>query len=83
VRGTLSFEIVFSLSAESILTVTAEDKQAGKSVTATFSTKDTPEEVKKRLVLSDVAEERVAPPEKSGGFGGFMKRLFGSSKSAG
>ena len=82
VRGTLSFDIAFSLSAESILTVTAEDKRTGKRVTATFSTKDTPEEVKKRLVLSDVADEKVAPPETSGGFGGFVKRLFGGKKAA-
>ena len=81
VRGTLSFDIVFSLSAESILTVTAEDKQAGGSVTATFSTKDTPEEVKKRLVVSDMADEGAGPAQKTGGFGGFMKRLFGGTKS--
>ncbi len=83
-RGTLAFEIVFSLSAESILTVTAEGKQSGKSATATFSTKDTPEEVKARLLESAVPEssgngERKAP----GGFVGWLKRLFGGEPRAG
>ena len=80
VRGTLSFDIVFSLSAESILTVTAEDKQAGKSVTATFSTKDTPEEVKKRLAGSAVTESDgngAAAGAQGGGFVGWLKRFFG------
>ena len=79
VRGSLAFDIIFSLSAESILTVTAEDKKAGKSVRATFSTRDTPDEVKKRLMGSAVQDgdgtaNRAA---RDGGFVGWLKRLFG------
>ena len=78
VRGTLSFDIVFSLSAESILTVTAEDQQSGKSATANFSTKDTPAEVKTRLAESAVPEGdgngTLAP---GGGLVGWLKRIFG------
>jgi molecular chaperone DnaK len=77
-RGSQSFDIVFSLSAESILNVTAEDKKSGRVVTANFSTKDTPEEVKQRLASSDITDEGAPPPTKKGGFGGFMRRLFGA-----
>ena len=86
-RGTLAFEILFSLSAESILTVTAEDQQSGKSAIATFSTKDTPEEVKARLLESALPEgsgngAQGATP-KAGGFVGWLKRLFGGEPRAG
>jgi molecular chaperone DnaK len=80
VRGTLSFDIVFSLSPESILTVTAENKASGKSATATFSTKDTPDEVKKRLAESAVTDGDGAAPSaggQGGGFFGWLRRLFG------
>src|SRR5438309_6283152 len=60
-RGSQSFDIVFSLSAESILTVTAEDLKAGRTVTANFSTKDTPEEVKKRLAESPLTDDEPKP----------------------
>jgi molecular chaperone DnaK len=76
-RGSQSFDIVFSLSAESILTVTAEDQKSGRVVTANFSTKDTPEEVKKRLASSAITDEGAQPAAKKGGIGGFMRRLFG------
>ena len=42
-------DVVFAISAESILTVTAEERGTARSVTATFSTQDTPEAVRKRL----------------------------------
>jgi hypothetical protein len=50
-------------------------------VTATFSTKDTPEEIKKRLSESavtdtDLGNELAAP---SGGLLGWLKRLFGGT----
>jgi molecular chaperone DnaK len=81
VRGAASFEIVFSLSAESILTVTAQEEKSGRTVTANFSTKDTPEQVKKRLSQADspVQDTGAAPPPNGGGGGffGWLKRLFG------
>jgi molecular chaperone DnaK len=79
-RGSVSFEIVFSLSAEAILTVTAEEAKTGRVVTATFSTKDTPDEVRKRLTDVNAPPEPVAPAAANaagGGFFGWLKRLFG------
>jgi molecular chaperone DnaK len=77
-RGAVALEIVFSLSAESILTVTAEDKK-GRTVKATFSTQDTPEQVKERLAEADLTvQDSGPPPNGGGGFVGWLKRLFGS-----
>ena len=73
------------LSAESILTVTAEDKKAGRTVTANFSTKDTPEQVKKRLSEADSPLQDTGSPPPNGGGGGFfgwLKRLFGGQQRA-
>ncbi|HET7786999.1 MAG TPA: Hsp70 family protein [Myxococcales bacterium] len=70
-RGSEEFEILFELSSEALLTVTAQSQKTGRTLTATFSTKDTPEEVRKRL--ADVAPDAPAPPAKVGWF----KRLFG------
>jgi molecular chaperone DnaK len=88
-KGTVSFEIMFSLSAESILTVTAEEKTTALTVTATFSTKDTPDEVRKKLLEEVPAGEELAAAgapgapaadmAKGGGFVGWIKRLFGGS----
>ena len=80
-KGMTTFDIVFSLSAESLLTVTAAEKTSGRTVTATFSTKDTPEEIKERLsesavIDTDLGTEQVAP---SGGLLGWLKRLFGGT----
>ncbi|HEY2029780.1 MAG TPA: Hsp70 family protein [Myxococcales bacterium] len=80
-RGASSYEIVFSLSAEAILTVTAEEAKTGRVVTATFSTKDTPEEVRKRLADPNGEEKpaaAAAPDGAGGGFFGWLKRLFGA-----
>jgi molecular chaperone DnaK len=86
-RGSVSFEILFSLSAESILTVTAEDKKAGRTVTVAFSTKDTPEEVRARLAETPAIDTGAHPSvdggsSGSGGVFGRLKRLFGGKKQA-
>ncbi|HZC79917.1 MAG TPA: Hsp70 family protein, partial [Ktedonobacterales bacterium] len=84
-RGVAAFEIVFSISAEAILTVTAEDKKSGRTVTATLSTRDTPAEVKKRLADSPVSDTGVPQVNGSegggGGFFGWLKRLFGGKQA--
>jgi molecular chaperone DnaK len=49
VEGEVVFDIVFSISAESILTVSAEERGTARTVSATFSTQDTPETIRKRL----------------------------------
>ncbi|HET9754261.1 MAG TPA: Hsp70 family protein [Myxococcales bacterium] len=72
-RGSEAFEIVFALSPEALLTVTAQSQKSGRTLTATFSTKDTPEEIKKRL--ADTAH--TPPPAAKVGW---LKRLFGGKE---
>ena len=79
-RGSQEYEILFALSPESILTVTAKDKKSDRSVVANFSTKDTPEEVRKRLAEEPVTDTREVPPP-NGGLLSWFKRLF-SGKEA-
>jgi molecular chaperone DnaK len=84
-RGSAAFEIVFSLSAESILSVTAEEKNSLRPVTARFSTRDTPAEVSARLANSPLSDAGDAgPPQADGGGGvfGWLKRLFGGAPPA-
>ncbi|MGE5048096.1 MAG: Hsp70 family protein, partial [Deltaproteobacteria bacterium] len=69
-RGSEQFEIEFALSPEALLTLTAQSQKTGRTLTATFSTKDTPEEVKKRLAGP------TAPPANVGWF----RRLFGGKE---
>src|SRR5439155_6938509 len=76
-KGNVVFDIIFSVSAESILTVTAEERGTARTVTATFSTQDTPEAVRRRLR----GERGEEPPgldddDKRRRFS-WMKRLFG------
>jgi molecular chaperone DnaK len=90
-RGTVSFDIMFALSVESILTVTAEEHATARTVTATFSTGDTPESVRQRLQKDAPPEETAAAADAApgtalaataapgGGFVGWLKRLFGGS----
>ncbi|HZR09132.1 MAG TPA: Hsp70 family protein [Myxococcales bacterium] len=68
-RGAHEFEIVFFLSAEALLTITAEDKRTGRRIAASFSTRDTPEEVRARL--------GSAKAEAGTGMLKWFKRLFG------
>jgi molecular chaperone DnaK len=76
-KGNVVFDLVFSVSAESILTVTAEERGTARTVTATFSTQDTPETVRRRVGGGAVPAQ---PPQADGGKGkprGWVKRLFG------
>jgi molecular chaperone DnaK len=78
IKGSVVFDIIFSVSPESILTVTAEERGTRRSVTATFSTQDSPEAVKRRLAGSGNAEpERLDAPEPASAKSGWMSRLFG------
>jgi molecular chaperone DnaK len=77
-KGNVVFDIIFSISAESLLTVTAEERGTRRSVTATFSTQDSPEAVKRRLAGNGVAEPpRLDGPEPGDRKSGWMSRLFG------
>jgi len=77
-KGNVVFDIIFSVSPESILTVTAEERGTRRTVSATFSTQDTAETVKRRMAGKHGAEpERLDEPDPRGGKSGWMSRLFG------
>jgi molecular chaperone DnaK len=86
-RGSVQFDVVFALSAEALLTVTAEEHGTARTVSATFTTRATPDEIKKRLegngepTAEAPAEAPAQPPAASGGVLGWLKRLFGGGKS--
>jgi molecular chaperone DnaK len=74
-KGNVVFDVIFSISAESILTVTAEERGTARSVTATFSTQDTPEAVRRRLAPApQPGTPAFEQPEASKGFLGWLKR---------
>src|SRR5207248_5516803 len=77
-KGNVVFDILFAISAESILTVTAEERGTARTVTATFSTQDTPDAVRRRLA-GDGGEEPPPPlDDHTGKRPGRVKRLFGT-----
>jgi molecular chaperone DnaK len=75
-KGNVVFDVIFSISAESILTVTAEERGTARSVTATFSTQDTPEAVRRRLAPTPQAGTPAfeQPEATKKGFLGWLKR---------
>jgi len=76
-KGNVVFDIIFTVSPESILTVTAEERGTRRTVSATFSTQDTAETVKRRMAGGHGAEpERLDAPDPRGK-AGWMSRLFG------
>jgi len=76
-EGNIVFDIQFTVSAESILTVSAEERGTRRMVSATFSTQDTPEMVKRRLAGAAGAEpERLDAPAPREEKKGLMSRLF-------
>jgi molecular chaperone DnaK len=76
-KGNVVFDVIFAISPESILTVIAEERGTARSVTATFSTQDTPESVRRRLAA---APGDSGPQESSsqGGLFGWLKRKLQS-----
>ena len=76
-KGNVVFDIIFSISAESILTVTAEERGTARTVTATFSTQDTPDAVRRRLTGGG-GEEPPPLEDDKGKRPGWVKRLFGT-----
>jgi molecular chaperone DnaK len=80
-RGSVKFDVVFALSAEALLTVTAEEHGTARTVIATFTTKATPEEIHKRLEGDEETPERPVPAAEAaapaGGVMGWLRRLFG------
>jgi len=80
-RGAVGFEVLFALSPEALLTVTAEERGTARSISATFSTKDAPQGVRKRMARDSArtppATAAVAAAPAGGGLFGWAKRLFG------
>jgi molecular chaperone DnaK len=76
-KGNVVFDIIFSVSAESILTVTAEERGTARTVTATFSTQDTPDAVRRRLLGESGAENPRLDEDDQRRRPRWMKRLFG------
>jgi molecular chaperone DnaK len=77
-KGNVVFDIIFALSAESILTVTAEERGTARTVTATFSTQDTPDAVRRRLAGDGGEESPRLDDDDKGKRPGWVKRLFGT-----
>jgi molecular chaperone DnaK len=80
IKGNVVFDVIFAITAESILTVTAEERGTARSVTATFSTQDTPEAVRRRLAGAPPAPGTAAhaPPgeEPKSGLLGWVKKIW-------
>jgi len=70
-KGDVVFDLLFTVTPESLLSVTAEERGTARSVTATFSTQDTPETLRHRLAIDGRSEDR-------GGLIGWVKRLLGA-----
>ncbi|HZX65885.1 MAG TPA: Hsp70 family protein [Myxococcales bacterium] len=87
-RGSVQFEVMFALSGEALLTVTAEEQGTARTATTTFTTRATPEEIKKRLEedgqppppQAPAAAPPAQPPAQASGVLGWLKRLFGAGK---
>jgi molecular chaperone DnaK len=83
-RGSAQFDVMFTLSPEALVTVTAEEHGTARTVSATFTTKATPEEIRKRLEGNEETPQTPAPaPETAapaGGVMGWLRRLFGGGK---
>ena len=77
IKGSVVFDINFAVSPESILTITAEERGTRRSVSATFSTQDSPEAVKRRLSGAPGAEPERLDAQPEPGKNGWMSRLFG------
>jgi molecular chaperone DnaK len=62
-RGTVQIEVIFEVSNESLLKVSAKELTTKKEVSATLFTRDTPAAVRSRLAtLSDPNLKAVHPP---------------------
>ncbi|MFL5312975.1 MAG: Hsp70 family protein [Myxococcales bacterium] len=77
-KGNVVFDIIFAISAESILTVTAEERGTARTVTATFSTQDTADAVRRRLAGDGGEEPPRLDDDDKGKRPGWVKRLFGT-----
>ncbi len=77
-KGQVTVELTFELNNECLLTLSAREVMSGRAVTATYTTKGTPDAVKKRVQA--IEQEPQAPVEApvKAGLSGWMKKLFGA-----
>lgn len=84
-KGSVIVKLTFEVTNECLLKVTAKEQTSGREVTVVMSTRDTPEEVKKKLDDLTTPDGKLTgstngpPPAKpsGGGFFGWLRRLFG------
>ena len=81
-RGSISFAIEFALSPECLLTVSAVDRKSGLAASATFSTQDTPEAVRKKLEEDAPSHPSDGGPDAGSGVFGWVKRMLGGKGDA-
>jgi len=60
-KGSVVFDVAFSLTAEALLTVTAEEHGTGRTIAATFATRETPDKIRERLG-DDFGADRLHTP---------------------
>jgi molecular chaperone DnaK len=75
-RGSVSYDVQFSLSPEALLTVTAEEHGTKRTISATFSTKATPDEIREQLSIVEASEPPPADEEAPAARAGLFQRLF-------
>ncbi len=76
-KGTVAIELTFELNNECLLKLTAFEETTGQEVIATFATRDTPAEVKRRLAaLEAEPDEHDDDAFLRRGFWGWLKGLF-------
>ncbi len=77
-KGSVAVELTFELNNECLLRLTAFEESSGQQAVATFATRNTPAEVKRRLAEleaeTDEFDDMVGV--KTGGLLGWLKRLF-------
>lgn len=76
-KGTIAVELTFELNNECLLKLTGYEANTGQEVVATFATRDTPAEVKRRLAQLEAAEDEDSEfALVRGGVWHWLRRLF-------
>ena len=76
-KGTVAVELTFELNNECLLRLTGYEESSGNEVVATFATRDTPAEVKRRLSqLEAESDEEDDARFVQRGFWSWLRRLF-------
>jgi molecular chaperone DnaK len=77
-KGTVAVELTFELNNECLLKLTGFEEASGSEVVATFATRDTPAQVKRRLAeLEAQTDDSDEVALRGPGFWSWLKRLFG------